>query len=183
MKKALKLVLLGFVGLVLLVVIVAATRPSEFRISRETLINAPAETVFAQVNDFHAWSQWSPWEKMDPGMKRTYEGPATGLGARYSWEGNQQVGSGRMTIIESTPPHSVRIQLEFLQPFAATNEAQFQLNEPAPRQTTVAWVMTGHLTLVPKIFHLFMDMDKLVGADFEKGLAQLKAIAEASPGK
>jgi len=168
-------------ALVVVFVIIVATRPARFRIARSATIAAPSEIVFAQVNDFHAWQAWSPWEKKDPAMKRTHEGPPSGRGAVYAWAGNKEVGEGRMTLTESRPAELIRIRLDFLKPFAATNESEFTFT---PRgdggQTEVIWSMTGHNGFMAKAFCMFMDMDKLVGSDFEKGLASMKTIAESS---
>jgi uncharacterized protein YndB with AHSA1/START domain len=168
--------------LVVVFVVIVAMRPSQFRIARSAVIAAPPEVVFAQVNDFHAWHAWSPWEKKDPAMKRTHEGPPSGRGAVYAWAGNKEVGEGRMTLIESRPAELIRIRLEFFKPFAATNEAQFTFTPRGAggEQTDVTWSMTGHNGFMSKAFCMFMDMDKLVGRDFEKGLASMKNVAESS---
>ena len=166
--------------LLVVFVIVVATRPSQFRIVRSATMNAPAEVVFAQVNDFHAWRAWSPWEEKDPALKRTYEGPPAGKGTVYSWAGNKDVGEGRMTITESRPGELVRIKLEFLKPFAATNTAEFTF-VPQGEQTAVTWAMEGHNGFMAKAFCMFMDMDKLIGGDFEKGLAGMKRVVESAP--
>ena len=159
-------------------VVVVATRPSEFRITRTATISAPPSAVFAQVNDFHNWLAWSPWEKLDPALKRTYEGAPAKTGAIYSWAGNKQVGEGRMTLTKSRPSDLIRIKLEFLKPFAATNTAEFTF-QPEGHQTVVTWSMTGKHNFMSKAFCLFMNMDKMVGGDFEKGLASLKSVVEA----
>jgi hypothetical protein len=156
---------------------VIATRPATFRLQRSTTIAAPAEVVFAQINDFRKWGTWSPWEKIDPNLKRTYGGAASGVGADYAWAGNNQVGEGRMTITASQPNERIAIRLEFLAPFAATNEAEFTL-KPAPGGVGVTWSMSGNNNFVAKAFSLFVDMDSLVGKDFEAGLAALKSVAE-----
>jgi uncharacterized protein YndB with AHSA1/START domain len=168
-------------AIIVVFVIIVAMRPSHFRIARSATIAAPPEIVFAQVNDFHAWAAWSPWEKKDPAMKRTHEGPPSGRGAVYTWAGNKEVGEGRMTLTESRPPELIRIRLEFLKPFAATNESEFTFTpRDGGEQTEVNWSMTGQNGFLSKAFCMFMDMDKLVGSDFEKGLASMKTIAEAS---
>ena len=170
-------VLLVLIALVAVLAAVVASRPSEFRVQRTAVIAAPPAAVFAQVNDFHRWGAWNPWGKLDPTMKQTYEGPASGTGAIYSWAGNDQVGEGRMTILESSPGESVRIKLEFLKPFAATNQADFTFKGEGA-QTSVTWTMSGKKNFIQKAFCMFMDMDKMVGGDFEKGLAQMKAVVE-----
>jgi hypothetical protein len=130
------------------------------------------------VNDFHAWRAWSPYEALDPQLKRSYDGPASGVGARYGWSGNAKAGEGRMTIIASEPPARVGIKLEFLKPFAATNTADFTF-VPAGNQTTVTWAMFGENNFMAKAIGLVMSMDQMVGGQFEKGLADLKSIVEA----
>jgi len=149
-----------------------ATRPSEFRVARSRTVAAPPEVVFAYVNDFHKWPEWSPWEKKDPGMKREHSGAPAGPGAVYAWSGNDQVGEGRMTITDSRPPQRVTIRLEFIKPWAATNTAQFDF-APSGSGTNVTWAMTGRHNFMAKAMFLFMNLDKLVGPDFENGLANL----------
>jgi uncharacterized protein YndB with AHSA1/START domain len=155
-----------------------ATRPNSFHVERSAEVGAPAGAVFPLINDFHEWAQWSPWEKMDPTMKKTFEGPSAGPGAVYAWSGNNKVGEGRMTILESKPAERVVIKLQFFKPFAATNQATFTL-APAAAGTRVTWSMDGRNTLMGKVFSLFMDMDKMIGKDFEKGLANLNTAAQA----
>ena len=168
--------------LVVLVVILAAimsTRPSEFRVKRSATIAAPPGVVFAQVNDFHKWEAWSPWAKRDPSMKQTYEGAAAGTGAVYSWAGNKNVGEGRMTITDTRPNEWIAIQIEFLKPFAATNTAKFTF-KPEGDRTEVTWSMHGKNNFMAKAFGLFMNMDKMIGGDFEAGLKEMKTISEAA---
>jgi Polyketide cyclase / dehydrase and lipid transport len=172
-------VLIVLIVLVVVFVVVVATRPAEFQVTRTTTIAAPASTVFAQVNDFHNWEAWSPWAKIDPAMKQSYEGAPAGPGAVYSWAGNNKVGEGRMTILESQPNDFVRIKLEFLKPLAANNSTEFTF-KPQGDQTVVTWSMNGRNNFMAKAFSMFMNMDKMVGGDFEKGLAQMKAVAEAA---
>jgi hypothetical protein len=172
-------ILIGVGAVLVVLVLVIATRPPTFHIERSTTVAAPPETVFAEVNDFHAWTTWSPWEKLDPALKRTYEGPSSGLGAGYAWVGNHQVGEGRMTITKSEKPSQIVIKLEFLKPFAATNTATFSF-VPAPEGTKVTWAMDGQNNFMAKAFHLVFDMDKMVGGDFERGLADMKAHAESA---
>jgi len=161
------------------IVAVVATRPAHFSITRSATIAAPDSILFAQVNDFHRWEAWSPWEKLDPAMQKTYGGAGAGTGATYAWVGNKDVGEGRMSITESSPSSRILIKLEFLKPFAATNDTEFRF-EPAAGGTTVTWTMSGENNFMAKAAGLFMDMDAMIGADFEKGLAQLKAVAEAA---
>lgn len=156
-----------------------ATRPPGMQIQRKGAMAAPAAVVFAQVNDFHNWVPWSPWENRDPDLQRTYSGPTAGIGAGYAWVGNKSVGEGRMTIVESKPSEFIRIKLEFLKPFAATNETVFTFT-PEGGGTLVTWTMTGKNNFMAKAMHLFMNMDKMVGGDFEKGLASMKALVETA---
>jgi hypothetical protein len=142
---------------------------------------APAD-VFPEVNDFHRWENWSPWAKIDPAMKVSYDGPPSGEGAHYSWVGNDKVGAGGMTITQSEPPRQIMIRLEFLKPFKATNTAHFTF-EPKDGGTLVTWTMTGKKNFLFKAVHLIMSMDKMVGPQFEQGLAQLKAVVEAQKSK
>ena len=172
-------ILIGLVAVVAVFAGVVAMQPSAFKITRSAKIKAPPETVFAHVNDFHKWEAWSPWEKLDPNLKRTYSGAEAGEGAVYAWVGNSQVGEGRMTVVESRPGERLRIKLEFLKPFEATNEAEFTF-QPEGDETLVTWSMVGNNNFISKAFCLIMNMDKMIGADFEKGLASLKAVAEST---
>ena len=159
---------------------VVAIQPSDFRVARTATIAAPAPAVFAQVNDFHNWKEWSPWAKLDPAAKSTFEGPSAGTGAIFRWAGNEQIGEGSMTITDSRPSDLIRIRLDFLKPFQATNTAEFTF-KPEDNQTVVTWSMSGRNCLVAKACCLFMNMDKMVGGEFEKGLAQMKSVVEAQP--
>jgi hypothetical protein len=174
------LAILGLFGLVVVVVILAlaASRPDTFRIERSSVVNAPPEKLFPLIDDFNRWGAWSPWEKLDPNLKRTYSGAAKGKGAVYEWEGNREAGQGRMEIVESTPSSRVLIKLDFFKPFEAHNQADFTLN-PDGSSTRVVWAMTGPHPFPMKVMSVFMSMDSLVGKDFEKGLAAMKAIAES----
>ena len=174
----LKTILIIVAVLVVLFVIVVALQPADFRVTRSASMSAPPAAVFAQVNDFHNWANWSPWEKRDPAMKRVYEGAPAGTGAVYRWDGNKEVGAGSMTIVESRPSDLVRIKLEFLKPFRATNTAEFTF-KPEGDRTAVTWSMTGHNNFMAKAVHLFINIDKMIGDDFERGLAQMKQVAEA----
>jgi uncharacterized protein YndB with AHSA1/START domain len=175
----LKRVLIVLVAIVVVLVAVVAVQPSEFRVVRSATMSAPAPAVFAQVNDLHNWEAWSPWAKLDPAMKQTYEGAPAGTGAMTAWAGNNQVGEGRMTITESRPSDLIRIKLDFLKPFASTATAEFTF-EPEGNQTVVTWSMTGENNFIAKAVHLVMDMDEMVGGQFEKGLAQMKSKVEAA---
>jgi uncharacterized protein YndB with AHSA1/START domain len=172
-------IILALVLIVGIFFVVAAFQPKDFSITRATTIEAPSATVFDQVNDFHKWEAWSPWAKRDPQMKQTFEGPTSGTGASYAWVGNNQVGEGRMTILESRPGELVKIKLEFIKPFTATNTAEFTFKTEGAK-TAVTWAMSGEKNLMSKAFGLVMNMDKMIGGDFEKGLADLKRVAESS---
>jgi hypothetical protein len=154
----------------------AATRPDTFRVQRSTSIKAPPEKISALIQDFHNWTSWSPWEKLDPALKRTYSGAASGTGAVYEWEGNQKAGQGRMEITEASPTRTT-IKLDFLKPFEAHNTVDFAL-EPVGESTNVTWVMDGTNSYLGKVMSVFFNMDRMVGKDFETGLANLKAAAE-----
>ena len=151
---------------------------SSYEVTRSAFIPAPAEAIFPLINSFREWTTWSPWETVDPAMERHYSGNDAGVGAKYSWSGNLKSGSGNMEIVESAEPRLIRVRLEFTRPFKAVNPTSFTLT-PASRGTQVKWTMTGENKGVAKVFALFMNMDKLVGGDFEKGLQQLSAAAAA----
>ena len=174
----LKKIGIALLMVVLLLVVVIATRPAHFRIERSAQINAPSAVVFPLINDFHNWPKWSPWEKLDPDMKKTYRGAPAGTGAEYAWVGNDKAGEGRMTITDSKPTDLVSIKLEFLKPFAATNQATFKLT-PAGDGTQVQWIMEGDNGFMAKGFGLVVNMDSLVGKDFEQGLSSLKQLAQS----
>jgi len=157
--------------------IYAATRPDSFRIQRSTSVKAPPEKVFALINDFRKWPTWSPWEKIDPALKRSYGGPASGKGAVYAWEGNNDVGHGRMEIDETSSPTKIVIKLDFLKPFEAHNIAEYTLAKQGDA-TNVTWAMYGPSPYLAKLFGVFCSMDSMVGTKFEEGLANLKALAE-----
>jgi uncharacterized protein YndB with AHSA1/START domain len=178
----LKKILIALAAIIGLFLVVVAMQPSEFRIERSTTIAAPAENVFAQVNDFHNWDAWSPWAKLDPNAKNTFDGPPAGKGAVFHWAGNSEVGEGEMTITESRPNEHIRIKLEFIKPFADTSTTEFTL-KPEGDQTHVTWSMFGNNNFMSKIFCLFMDMEKMVGGSYEKGLANMKTIVEKSAEK
>ena len=176
----LKNILITVAIIISVLAVVVALQPAEFRVARSATVSAPAQVVYAQVEDLRKWEAWNPWQKIDPAMKLTFAGPATGPGASYSWVGNNQVGEGRLTIIESRPNDLVRIKLEFMKPFAATNTAQFTF-KPEGDKTAVTWSMQGNNNFIAKALHLVMNMDKMVGGQFEKGLADMKLVAEAAP--
>jgi uncharacterized protein YndB with AHSA1/START domain len=194
------LIVVGII-LVLLasVLIYASWKPDTFRLERSTVINAPPDRLFALINDFHCWPAWSPWEKMDPNLKRTYSGAPAGQGAVYAWEGNKKVGEGRMEILSATVPSKVVIKLDFLKPFEAHNTAEFTMEPGAGQATTaggpgtsaggpttagggptkVTWAMHGPQPFMFKVMTLFFNMDKTVGKDFDAGLSNMKAAAES----
>ena len=163
---------------VIIFIIVAAMQPSDFRVTRTATISAPASAVFAQVNELQKWDAWSPWAKLDPEAKNSFEGPASGVGAIMKWAGNNKVGQGSMTIMESRPDEFIRFKLEFLKPFVATNTAEFTFHSEN-NQTTVTWSMYGENNFMSKAIGLIMSCEKMVGGQFEKGLATLKSVAEA----
>jgi uncharacterized protein YndB with AHSA1/START domain len=175
----LKKVLIALAVIVILFVAVVAMQPAEYRVARNATIAAPAQAVFAQVNDFHKWEAWNPWGKIDPTMKHSYEGAPAGTGAIYTWVGNKEVGEGRMTMTESRPSDLIRIKMEFFKPFAGNSIAEFTF-KPEGNQTMVTWSMTGDKNFMAKAIHLFMNMDKMIGGQFEKGLAQIRSLVEAA---
>jgi Polyketide cyclase / dehydrase and lipid transport len=171
------------IGIAILVLIVTAivfvaTRPTSFRIERSALVSAPSDVIYAIINDLHQWGKWSPYDKRDSNMKKTFAGPSAGPGAIYTWNGNSQVGEGRLTIMESRPGQLVSMKLEFSRPFKATNQVNFKL-EPCDGGTRVSWIMDGKNTFMTKAMSVFMDMDKMVGKDFEQGLANLNTVAKS----
>ena len=159
------------------ILVYAATLPDDFRVQRTTSIKAPPEKIFPIINDLHRWGSWSPWEKMDPEMKRTYSGAAAGKSAAYAWQGNRKVGEGRMEIVEASPPSKITIKLDFIKPFEGHNTAEFTL-EPKGDSTNVTWTMYGPSVYVAKVMGVFVSMDKMIGKEFETGLANLKSVAE-----
>lgn len=175
-----KKILAVFGLLVLILVVVVALQPSDFRIVRSIQISAPPERVFPLVNDFHQWNAWSPWAKLDPAAKNTFEGPAAGVGSVFRWSGNSEVGEGGMTILESKPNELIRIRLEFVKPMAGTSLTEFTF-KPENQQTSLTWAMSGQNNFIARAMCLVMNMDKMVGGQFEQGLASIKRLAEASP--
>ena len=178
----LKITLISLGVIVVAFLIIAALQPSDFRVTRQAKLAAPASRVFEQVNDLHKWSVWSPWSKMDPNMKESFSGPPAGEGAVQAWEGNAKVGAGRMTIVESRPAQLVRFKLEFFKPFVGTNSAEFSF-EPVGDETIVTWSMEGEKNFICKAMGLIVSMDKMCGDHFEQGLANLKQIVESEPAK
>ena len=151
---------------------------STYEVTRSAVIPAPAQDIFPLVNSFHEWTKWSPWEAVDPTMERSYSGSESGVGAKYTWSGNRKAGSGTMEIVDTAEPRNIKIRLEFTKPFKAVNPTSFTFT-PSGDGTQVTWTMTGENKGIGKVFALFMNMDKMVGADFEKGLASLAgAVAQ-----
>ncbi len=177
----LKTILLAVAGLLAVAIVVvlalASTKPDVFRIQRSTGIKAPPEKIFALINDFRSFGAWSPYERLDPAMKRSYTGAAAGKGAVYAWESGGKAGIGRMEITESSPPSRIALNLDFTKPFEAHNIVEFTL-EPKGDTTILTWAMHGPTPLLGKVMHVFIDFDRMVGTDFETGLANLKALAE-----
>ena len=173
----LKIVLAAVVLAIAAVLVVAAFKPDTFKVQRRAVIKAPPEKIYPLLSDFQRWGAWSPWEKKDPSMKRSFGGPKEGKGSTYAWDGDKNVGQGRMEIVEATAPSKVALKLDFVKPFEAHNTVQFDLI-PKGELTEVVWDMQGPVPYVGKIMHVFVNMDRMVGADFEAGLANLKPVAE-----
>lgn len=174
----LRKIFIGFILLLVALTAVIASRPDEFHVSRGTVISAAPETVFPLVNDLHNWEAWSPWAKIDPNAKMTYSGSAAGTGASCAWAGNHEIGEGSMTITESRMNERIRMKLDFLKPFKGTNDVEFTFI-PQGRQTAVTWTMTGKNNFLSKAIGLVMNCEKMVGDQYEKGLAQMKSAAES----
>jgi len=168
---------IGVVVVLVAVLALIATRPGDFRIQRSAQISAPGDVVFSIINDLRQWEKWSPYDKRDPAMKKTFEGPSSGPGAVYAWDGNNKVGAGRLTILESKPGELVSMKLQFFRPFAGTNQVNFIL-VPSETGTQVTWAMDGKNNFMGKAMSLVMNMDKMVGKDFEQGLANLNTVVQ-----
>ena len=177
MLKIIGIIVIVLVVAILALLIYASTKPDTFTVKRSLTIKAPPERIFPLINDFRNWTQWSPWEHRDPALKRTYSGADQGKGATYAWEGNRNVGSGQMEIIDTSVPRKIIIKLDFIKPFEGHNVAEFTL-EPQGDATNVNWEMHGPVPFIGKIMHTLMDMDKMIGTDFAAGLASIKAVAE-----
>jgi len=173
----LKNIAITVVVLIAAVLVFAATRPDNFRVQRATSVKAPPERIFPLITDLHSWGSWSPWEKKDPAMKRTYSGAASGKGAVYAWEGNSKVGEGRMEITDVSPPSKVAIKLDFVKPMEGHSNAEFTL-EPKGDSTNVTWTMYGPTAYVAKVIGIFVSVDSMIGKEFETGLANLRTVAE-----
>lgn len=170
-------ILIGVAVLLAALLGYAATKPNTFRIQRAASINAAPDRIFEEINDFHRWMDWSPWEKLDPALQRTFSGPQAGVGTIYEWEGNKKVGKGRMEILESSAPNRIVIKLDFIKPFEAHNTTEFTL-QPNGNATNVNWAMLGQQPFMFKVMTVFMNLDKMIGKDFEAGLANLKGLVE-----
>ncbi len=173
----LKLILILIVLAIVVVLIYAATRPDTFRVERSATFKATPDKVFAQINDFHNWAAWSTWERMDPAMKKTYGGATSGVGAKYAWQGNSKVGQGSMEIAESIPNSKVMVKLDFLSPMEAHNIGEFVV-QPDGDDTRLTWAMYGPAPFVSKLFGVFVNMDKMIGKDFEVSLNNLRTVLE-----
>ncbi|MGO8913594.1 MAG: SRPBCC family protein [Bradyrhizobium sp.] len=162
-----------------IILILATTKPDTFSVQRAATVKAPPEKIFSLINDFHQWGSWSPWENKDPAMKRTYSGAQSGRGAVYAWDGNKNVGSGRMEILDASSPSKIVIKLDFFKPFEGHNTAEFTMLPQGDAATTnISWVMHGPAPFMHKVMQVFMNMDKMIGKDFEAGLANLKRLTE-----
>ena len=173
MRKFIIVVLVAVAG----VLGYASTKPDQFRVERSIVIHAPADRIFPHINDFHAWQAWSPYEKLDPAMQRSFSGADSGVGAVYAWSGNAEVGAGRMEILQSTPASAITIKLDFLKPMEGHDTAEFTLAAEGPA-TRVTWAMSGQAAYIMKLMSVFIDCDKMIGKDFEAGLANLKTLSE-----
>jgi hypothetical protein len=180
MFKKIALALLGLIAIGIAAVLgLAMTKPDDLFVERQASIAAPPAIVYGYINDLHRFTEWSPWQKRDPEMTMSFDGPAVGMGSSYSWKGNRNVGSGRLTITDTVPDSEVTMLLEFSEPFVATNHVQFTLT-PMPDGTQVSWAMTGTNDFMSKVLAVFIDMDQMVGRDFETGLASLGKLAEGA---
>lgn len=177
MLKIVAIIAAVLVIAVAVVLILAATRPDTFSVRRAIAVKAPPERVFALINDFHQWGTWSPYETKDPAMKRTFSGAASGRGAVYAWDGNKNVGSGRMEILDASSPSQIVIKLDFFSPFEGHNTAEFTML-PQGDATNVTWLMHGPAPFLSKVIQVFINLDNMIGKDFEIGLANLKKLTE-----
>lgn len=177
MRKILAIVGAVVVVTIAAILIYASTKPNSFRVERSTAMNVPPEKIFPYIENLKRWTEWSPYEGRDPDMKRTYSGAESGKGAVYEWDGNNNVGKGRMEVLNSTPAQKVVIKLDFLKPFEGHNTAELTV-EPKGGQTIVTWAMYGPSTFMTKLIGTFMDMDDMIGRDFAAGLAKLKTVVE-----
>jgi hypothetical protein len=177
-KKPMLKILIAIPTIIVVFLIIVATRPSNYRVARSIVIAAPQDAVFPFMNELQKWEAWNPWGKADPNMKLTYSGPASGVGANYSWAGNKEAGEGHATITESRPGESVKYKMEFFKPMSGSSEMEFTF-KPQGNQTEVTMTVTGEKNFMAKAFCLFVSMDKMIGGKFEKALADLKVIVES----
>jgi hypothetical protein len=180
MFEIVAIVVIALAIAVAIVLFLAAGKPDTFNVRRATTVKAAPEKIFPLINDFHQWGIWSPYEARDPAMKRSYDGSANGVGAIYGWDGNKNIGSGRMEILEASAPVKIVIKLDFFKPFEAHNTAEFTML-PQGDATNVTWVMHGPASFMSKLMQVFMNLDRMVGKDFETGLANLKRLTENQP--
>ena len=173
----LKKILIALAVLIVGFVVVVALQPSDFRVERSATVAAPQADIFAQVNDLHKWDAWSPWAKLDPDAKISFEGPESGQGAAMTWSGNDKVGEGKMTVVESQPNDAVKLKVDFVKPFEGSSNSDFTF-KPAGDGTAVTWAMSDHHNFLEKAMCLVMNGKKMIGDDMEKGLAKLKSVAE-----
>lgn len=166
------------VAAILVILILASTKPDTFSVQRSIVVQAPAEKIFPLISDFHRWTNWSPWENRDPAMKRSFSGSESGKGAVYAWDGNRNVGSGRMEILDASPPSKIIIKLDFFKPFEGHNTAEFSMLPRSDASTNINWVMHGPAPFMHRVMQLFMNFDTMIGKDFEAGLANLKGLVE-----
>ena len=171
-------ILLALAVVVILLIVFVAGQPDEFKLVRETKISVPREKIFPHVNDLRAWEAWSPWAKLDPNAKATFEGANSGEGAAFAWSGNSEVGEGKMTITEAKPNERIVMRLDFLQPMQATNETVFEF-APEGNGTRMTWTMTGHNNFIGRAICTFVNMDGMVGGMFEKGMANINEIVKS----
>ena len=173
-----KKILIALVVIIAAILIFAATKPDTFKVERTASIKAAPEKIFPLINNMHNWASWSPYEKLDPAMKKTFTGPDSGVGAVYAWEGNSKAGAGSMEITDAPAPSKVTMKLDFVKPFVGHNIAEFTLTPDGSEGTTVTWSMSGPSPYMMKVIGIFCNMDKLIGKDFETGLANLRALSE-----
>jgi len=179
MFETIAVIAIALATVIAIVLILASTKPDTFSVQRAAAVRAPAERIFPLISNFHQWVNWSPWENKDPAMKRTYSGAESGKGAVYAWDGNKNVGSGRMEILDASSPSKIVIKLDFFKPFEGHNTAEFTMHpELDAAATNIIWVMHGPAPFMSKVMQVFMNMDRMIGKDFEAGLANLKKLTE-----
>jgi hypothetical protein len=171
----------AFIGVITLILVFVSFQSSEYRVERAIIVTAPPAAIFANVDDFHRWLIWAPWEKLDPAMKRTFDGPEVGTGSIYHWMGNDKVGEGSMTITETRPKEFIRIKTELLKPAAEITTSEITFKDNGDKTTLVTWAESGSLNYTAKLFNLFNDRDKAVGTDMQNGLEQLKWTTQGRP--